>query len=283
MVALCACKREPQPIAKSDPPAPVASPPPVAPKPTMAQSCRDGELVEEGLGSGMPYSGPGPKDDRGPFHVRAMVDRADTMEFPNALEARLCPAIKEVRACAETARAKSPSLVGTLTLETTVAAGGSVGDVRVRGGTLNDAPVEACAIGALKKIGFASSVDPWTLRYRIVIAAAHGQSPVVKIIESRMDIPGPRRDEVKARVRRNFGEIRDCYELGLRAAPTLHGTFDVDLAIDPSGTAKATLVPKTLTHGPTIACLRSFFDKLTFDAGPALKASYTFDLSYDRP
>jgi len=264
--------------------------------------CRDGTLIP--MPSGMPYAGPMPKDDSGPFYVDGIVDGASYRYPPLAhhpigdfpllgADSAVCPALPAVRSCIETARKTSPSLVGALDVEIAFSKGGGVENVRVEGGSLPEAH-EACLVAALKKATLASpeGTTGTTVQYRIVVQATHLKSPVVKIEEKKYDITGPITPvELKKHFRAHFPAIRRCYETALRTSPSLAGAFDVDLTIAPSSditplTANAKTTPGTLKSAPFLECAQKALDGMMFleasDAG-VTKAHMTLELSYARP
>lgn len=204
--ALAGCRRSNDVEAKKDsPPIVRASAAPSASTknvPLFERACFDGKLATGSSGTGMPYAGPQPTDDTGPFTVIGEIENArpefgpvaksDFLSIPENIEftanESLCATIKDVRACIEAARKTSPSLVGTINAEVAVKTSGAVSSVRLLGGTLNDATVEACAKTALEKASFSPPDNPWTFEYRIVARASHGRSAVATIVEKKSDI-----------------------------------------------------------------------------------------------
>lgn len=309
LLAVClfaACRREPAEATRRDSePAPLSS--------TSAKTdasadvavtlrgtpCRDGKLTAV---LPPPASGPAPKDDTGPFMIDGIVEGVVDNHPPrsrcvagaslvSSADQALCPLIPSVRTCVEAARKTEPNLVGTLELELEYTKSGSVSRADVGSGTLPEG-AHACIVTALRASTLPGDGDALAtrVRYRVVVGAAHGRSPIARIEPTKLEVNGAvTADALKERLRTSG--LRECYERALRSDKALAGTISVGLTIrriakHEFGAARATTEPGTLKNGPLIDCVNQKLDGLTFplaaDAGVAT-ANVTLELSHSRP
>jgi len=88
---------------------------------------------------------------------------------------------------------------------------------------------------------------------------------------------------VRRIVRRNFGRIRYCYELGLQKDPKLQGRVTVKFGINPTGkVTKASKSPgTTLPDADVVRCVVRSFDSMLFPRpqGGAIVVDYPIDFA----
>lgn len=193
--------------------------------------------------------------------VGAPVDDKGARAF--AASKGACEATAAIRAC----HADAGKPTGTIELALKVDAGKAA--VERVGGTLDDAKLLGCVQSAFSATTF-DATAAGTTKYRLTFEKIIIKPP--KLADGKPEASGGLPPEVIHRiVRRNLPRIRACYEMRLKAVPTLSGKVVVSFEIDEKGATRSVRADEgTITDEPMRTCIAKAFGTLAFPTPTAV-------------
>lgn len=184
----------------------------------------------------------------------------------------VCAATAELRRC------HSESGLGAMVvaMDLTVADGKAT----AKHGSQQPEAFGACFANAVSSLAFEPTASGATTLRITYGPGRFVQPPTIKETSPTIG-PGLPPEVVRRIVRMRIGQLRACYELGLRTDPKLAGNLNVEFSIDKDGNvASAKIASGTLADEPVRTCILGRFRAMAFpqpEGGASVSVKYPLD------